>query len=109
MLTLCGSSRNITGILVDDNDTLHGYVEVVLICSQPFYGMAKDNKLAKGTEIKDLRFCATPKSLRSLADRLNEFADECEDVFGVEATAEEVKAMPENLPAQHDAPSEVAV
>ncbi|SIO37257.1 hypothetical protein SAMN05444166_4178 [Singulisphaera sp. GP187] len=100
MLSFIGSARNLSGLILDGIAEPVPCVEVVLICSKPFYGIGREDKLSKAAEICDLRFTSSPKGLRELATRLAAYADEAEECFGVEPEDDEVREAPGNLPEQ---------
>lgn len=95
MILIRGISRNITGLLSPERDDLVGFVEVVMITSEPVYGMDDDGKIIKGHKIGDIRFHDTANGLRYLAERLSEYADECEEHFGIESITKDEPSIPE--------------
>lgn len=98
MLTMIGSARNLTNMCLDGRSEPFPSVEVVLLCVKPVYGFGKDNNLVKMHEACDLRFHTNIKGLRTLADKLNLYADECEAVFGPDPEPEELPEHVGNKP-----------
>jgi hypothetical protein len=109
MLHVVGSARNITGLLVDGIEKPVACVEVVLVCTKPVYGFTKDEKLVKVGEVADVRFSASPRMLRYLAEQFENYADQAEDAFGSEPEPDDIPegagTLPNPAPAEAGTPS----
>lgn len=65
--------------LVIGGDEPQTVVEVVLLVSEPKYSIDASGSVAKARNLEDMRFSASPKGLRDLADVLLKLADEADE------------------------------
>lgn len=99
MKELLASARNHFMSLPDEGDPSH-MTEVILILTEPRFACDAAGVLNRTRDVETLRFCASVKSLRSLAERLTAWADEAD--IGNAVAAEAI----ENVKGK-EAPTEV--
>lgn len=92
MKELLGNAANYNLFKQNNKGEYVAYTEVILLISEPDFGLSNTGDLVKTRNVDTVRFIASAAGLRALAKQFTDMADECEkpltdDELGTEQTS----------------------